>query len=345
MDVLKAADLLIDKIKKDYQDDVAIVVMMGSNLYQDTHNRSDLDLYFIPKTHRGYQLGFVFIIDGIGFDFWPISWERMERISRHEERIGSILIDGKILYYGNDDDLDRFNHLRDQAKDKSNQVLFIQKASDKINQVDDKYFRLMIAKDLSSARKEAIHIIYNVTEAISLLNQEPIKRGRGKLKSEILNMKLIPHQFEDLYDTVFKENQLEEIKKAYQYLIIETKSLIKSHIRKVNNSFKDEAYGFYEELINSYNKIAHACEIGDHQTALFAGVEIYQEIEGMLGHTDVSFDHLPDLIQAYDPLHLELYGEVAKKHQKVLEKTFIDHGVAFRTFKDFSDLESYLDKL
>jgi uncharacterized protein YsxB (DUF464 family) len=345
MNVLKAADLLISKIKKDYKDDIAIVTLMGSHLYQDTHARSDLDMYFIPKTKRGYDLGFVFIIDGIGFDFWPISWERMEKISRHEERIGAILTEGKVLYYGNDDDLKKFNHLKEQAKDKSNQALFTQKAIDKIDLIDDKYYRLMTSHDISSTRREAINIIYHVCEAISLLNQEPIKRGRAKLKSEILQMKYIPKGFNDLYDKVFTCNDLKEIQLAYQQLIISTKALIKSHDHEIKRPFKDEAFGFYEELINSYNKIAHACEINDPYTALFAGVEIYQELDGILGNTEVSFDHLPDLLKSYDPHDLSKYALVAKKHQLELEKTIKSHGVDFKTFKDFDDLALYLDQL
>ena len=110
MKTYKAAELLIEKIKKDYKDDIALVVMMGSNLYQETHKKSDLDLYFVPKTDRGYNLGFVFIIDDIGYDFWPISWERLTKIAHHDERISAIISEGKVLYYGDDKDLKHFNH-------------------------------------------------------------------------------------------------------------------------------------------------------------------------------------------------------------------------------------------
>jgi hypothetical protein len=91
MDLSRVADVLIDKIKKDYRDDIALVVIMGSYVYKDTHSKSDLDLYFVPKTGGGRNLGMVFIIDGIGFDFWPISWERLEGIADHNERITSII--------------------------------------------------------------------------------------------------------------------------------------------------------------------------------------------------------------------------------------------------------------
>ncbi|MDY0257409.1 hypothetical protein [Gudongella oleilytica] len=50
METLKAADILIEKIKKDYKENVAVVVIMGSTIYGDTHSRSDLDMYFVVNT-------------------------------------------------------------------------------------------------------------------------------------------------------------------------------------------------------------------------------------------------------------------------------------------------------
>jgi len=44
MNVIRAAELLIDKVKTDYKDDIALVVIMGSNIYGETHSRSDLDI-------------------------------------------------------------------------------------------------------------------------------------------------------------------------------------------------------------------------------------------------------------------------------------------------------------
>jgi hypothetical protein len=94
MNVMRAAELLIEKISKDYKDDIALVVIMGSYIYGETHSRSDLDMFFVPNTERGYNLGFTFIIDGIGFDYWPISWERLEHIANFDERITSIITAG-----------------------------------------------------------------------------------------------------------------------------------------------------------------------------------------------------------------------------------------------------------
>ena len=90
MDLIKVADLLIDKIKRDYKNDIAIVALCGSYIYGDTHQKSDLDFYFIPKTERGYEMSQCFILEDIGFDFWGMSWERAKSLAdRKSTRLNS----------------------------------------------------------------------------------------------------------------------------------------------------------------------------------------------------------------------------------------------------------------
>ena len=135
MQPIYAAELLINKITKDYKDDIAVVVIMGSTLYGDTHSRSDLDLFFVPKTERGNNLGFTFILDSIGYDFWSISWDRLERIANHDERITSIITEGKMIYCASDADETHYNEIKKKALDTSDRRRFLAKASVKLDEV------------------------------------------------------------------------------------------------------------------------------------------------------------------------------------------------------------------
>jgi predicted nucleotidyltransferase len=62
-------ELLIDKIKKDYFEDISIIYLYGSYLNEDFHELSDIDLFIVTKSDKGYKLGFTFILNGIGYDF------------------------------------------------------------------------------------------------------------------------------------------------------------------------------------------------------------------------------------------------------------------------------------
>ncbi len=347
MDLMKSAEILIEKIEKDYKEDVAVVVVMGSYLYNDLHSRSDLDMYYVPTTERGENLGKVFIIDGIGFDFWPISWERLERIANHEERTTSIVTEGKVLYYGSKKDLERFNQLRERGLDTGNRKNFIEKSRKQFQKTYEAYFKLLQEQRLSDARKHGMEIIFSLTYATALLNGTTIKRGRGKLKKEILNMDLVPKDFSSLYDTVFISRDVEAIKKSYGELIGNMKSLLEEEERKEQKerSFQEQMDGYYEELINFYNKIHRACEIGDIYTALFAAVEINQEIEAAFSGTGVSPKTLPDIIGAFDPDNLKDFLNIVEDHQAQLFVLLKEKNVPIRVFDDFLALQEYIDSL
>ncbi len=342
----KVIDLLINKIKQDYQDDIAMVVMMGSHLYHDTHAKSDLDLYFIPKTARGYRLGFVFIMEGIGFDFWPISWERIERIARREERTTSIITEGKILYHGSKTDLDRFESYRRMALDTAHQDRLNHLADDQLKDARSAWFDVSQATTLSQSKRHAMTVLGYLTEAISLYNGIPIKRGRGKLKKEILDMPLIPEGFSDYYETIFVATKIEAIQRATRDLIVSTRTMFNHHqTTKPQQDFQSLATGFYEELINAYHKIERAVSIQDHHTVLFVVKEIEHELQWLFADSGTTPPDLPDLIEAYDHNHLDAILAVAKNHQHILVDFFKQHGVTFRVFKHIGELDAYLQAL
>lgn len=340
MKPVKALEALLDKIKRDYAEDIAIVVVMGSTIYGETHSRSDLDLYFVVDNDRGYELGKVFIIDGIGYDFWPISWERLTGIANHEERITSIITEGKIMYYKDQTALDRFMSLKEMALDTQDRDKLEYKAFSKLKEAYQPLYLLSKTDDLSDARRSGIEVIYAVTNAIALFNSDTVKRGRGKLKKEILSMALVPPEFDRLYDTVFTSNEIGSIQSDIAQLFEATKCYFESN--RTVRPFKDCFQDFYEELINSYNKIGRAVEINDAQTCLFVAVEIDLELAPTLARAGFDLSVLPNLVAAYRPDDLASFGEAAKAHQIALEALLTEHSVALRIFNDEIGLRHFL---
>ena len=53
-----------------------------------------------------------FILNDIGFDFWGMSWSRAESLAKYNETNTSIISKAKVIYYASQEDLDRFNALR-----------------------------------------------------------------------------------------------------------------------------------------------------------------------------------------------------------------------------------------
>lgn len=347
MKPMKAVELLIEKIKKDYSKDVSLVLIMGSAIYNDTHSRSDIDMFYVPKTERGNNLSFTCIIDEIGYDFWAVSWERLTRIANHEERIASVITDGKILYSASEEDMKHFQDLKAKALDVSDKPHFISMAEDIINKACVHVVDIQASDCMRDVRYHSIHVIYAIGQVLALINGIPVKRGRGKLKGELLAMPIKPAQFEARYDTLFFSQDIHAIKAAVLRLFADVKGLVNEEKTKYTPvcSFQENWSELYEELINAYNKIGHACEIKDPVTALFAAAELVNEIESESEFTGVDVAALPDMIGVYNPEDLSQFQEVAKEHKAALETLLSKNGIPIRRFTDFEELEAYLERL
>ncbi|MDO9630194.1 MAG: hypothetical protein Q7I99_09885 [Acholeplasmataceae bacterium] len=347
MNTMKAAELLIQKIEKDYKDDIAMVVMYGSRLYEDTHEKSDIDLFFIPKTKRGEQLGLVFIIDGIGFDFWPISWERLEGIANFDERLPAIIAEGKILYCASNEDLARYSILKDKILTNDDEDFFYQKAKSKFKQIYEPYYKMNQDNEyIALVRLQGIRIIYILAEVIALLNKTYIKRGRGFLKKELLSFEFFPIDFDLHFDLFFTSSSENELVEAVKTMVFQVESMITDmdYMSKPKH-IKDTFKGFYEEIINHYNKIERACEIGDTVTALCAAAELNIELEGVFEGTEETIDILPGILPAYSSDSITLFCKRAKMNHNVLLNVLDKYEVEVTHFADFEALEDYLDLL
>lgn len=351
MDAMRAAELLIDKIKRDYPGDIAFVVMMGSRIYQDTHAKSDLDLYYVAKTKRGENLAFTFIVDGVGFDFWCVPVERLERMANYEDSKTSIVAEGQLLYAGSEEDRQEFERLRRRALDVSDRWGFVQKARKQFQAVYEPWFRLQQAKSLHDARMAAFGVLYPLTWSIALLNRDMVRRGRAKLKGELLRMPLLPEQFSQWYDRLLEAEDPDSLKEACGKLIASTDCLIRSMEEQCRpktslvEKLTTEYAGLYEEMINFYNKIEHFCEIGEYAGALFAAVELTDEYDRVFEATEVSSESLPDMVSAYDPKHIGKFLETVRAHHRALLELLRSKGVPIREFSDFEELACFLNTL
>lgn len=129
---------IINKVKTEYADDISLVLIYGSYINGTAHGKSDVDCYYIPKTERGYHLAADFIIDGVGYDIFPVSWERAVGIADLQESLSLLIGDAEILYYSDSRDLERFMTLQERLKR---------------NLSDEKYVRDIAVKRWEQANK------------------------------------------------------------------------------------------------------------------------------------------------------------------------------------------------
>ena len=117
-DMNRLTDWVIRKIENEYKDDVALLLAVHGHSTDDDQHGVCFD-YFVPATERGCELAETFIIDGVGHDLYPRSWERLEDSVEMNDM--PIVLDGaEILYARSKEDEERFLDMKRRLKDNLN---------------------------------------------------------------------------------------------------------------------------------------------------------------------------------------------------------------------------------
>ncbi|MHB1629306.1 MAG: nucleotidyltransferase domain-containing protein [Bacilli bacterium] len=74
-------DILREKIRTEYREDIDLVGVCGSFFTGDFHEHSDLDLLVVVNNNRAHGFSKCFILDGVGFDFYGSSWSKLETMA------------------------------------------------------------------------------------------------------------------------------------------------------------------------------------------------------------------------------------------------------------------------
>ncbi|ASS67026.1 MULTISPECIES: nucleotidyltransferase domain-containing protein [unclassified Paenibacillus] len=366
-DVFEVADKLVDHIKANYPDDVALAAYYGSYAQGTATERSDLDFFFIPATARGYEASLQFILDDISFDFWPISWERAERMAAFQEAKTSIIADCKLLYARSDEDRGRLLRLQEgivALQSPEHEREFVEKAEAELSRVYARLYKLIRAGDFGSgvySRTEAAGILEGVLQGLALLNQSCFTRGFGQNKDQIHRLPLKPALLDSYMHAIMHGDQAADILHACERLAEDTVALISARKERLKGtpSFGDRMKGFYEEEKGILDKIQSACERNDYDTAYFHAVKAQDNIAAFLCYAEtgqwpsdlkLSADHhdlyrqagLPELVPLLDPHDLTRLQAGAERLSVVLESYLRSKGVEINRFSHMASFEAFL---
>ncbi|GIO92378.1 MULTISPECIES: hypothetical protein [Paenibacillus] len=365
VDVFAVADIIVKHIKTHYPQDVAIVGYYGSYLQGRATERSDLDFFFIPATPRGKQVELQFIIDGISFDFWPIGWDRAERMSTSEDWSTTIIADCELLYVRSEEDLARFMKLRrtiSSMREPSNTLTFINRAEGVVRDCFTGLVKFQLAgeaMDLSFSRILAHEIAASIFKALALLNQTYYTRMWGHYREQVRDLLIKPDELDLCLDTMMFSQSIEEIKSACEKLTLDTLYLITEQRNKLKGLRSYQAWmkGYYEEEKGMLNKLLTACEKGHYETAFFVAAGIQDSLARMLyaaetGRWPGMFDlgeyreiyhrfGYPDLTALLDPKDFEPLRIAVLQMIEQLENHLRIEGVALNQFDSVAEFESF----
>ena len=105
-------EFVLRLVNEKYKDEVSLVCCYGSYVTGTANENSDIDFYFVPKTDKAWELTNSFIINGIGYDFWGVNWERLENMANFDDTFVSLVDGARIVYSHSEEDEERFNELK-----------------------------------------------------------------------------------------------------------------------------------------------------------------------------------------------------------------------------------------
>lgn len=367
LNVMDVAEMLVDHIKKYYPQDIAIIAYYGSYAQGTATKRSDLDFFFIPATPKGYRASIQFVMQDISFDFWPIGWERAERMATNQETNTSIIADSILLYSRSDEDLARFQSLQQTIIDMpESQQSFLDKAETQLRTVYLHLYKLGKApfeESITYYRNEAHDVLINVLSSLALLNRTYLKTGWGKNESQILNFALKPPHLKQQMESIMRADSAESIRDACERLVEDMLSLlIKEKTTLVKQpSYPERMKGFYEEMKGILDKLKTACETENYQIAYFWAIGAQDEIARFIYYAEQGYwptalesslnyqsyylgKGLPDLASLLDPCDFAPLHEAVICLESRLVKLLIDEGVNINRYETLEQLKSGLEQ-
>ncbi|MBC8229427.1 hypothetical protein H8E77_07770 [bacterium] len=367
IDVFKIAEILVDNVKAKYADDIAIVAYYGSYAQGRANEKSDLDFFYIPDSIEKVNASLQFVLDEIGFDFWPISWERAERIASFDEAIVSVIADSKVLYARSDADSARFDTLKDKVSalcKPENNAVMLYKAFDCLKDCYMYLYNMRLPaseNNLATTRFEAYKVMTTVMQSLALLNQTYFSRGLGQNMEQVLALVLKPDGLDELLNRIMTQSSCAKIKSLCKELVNKTRELLISEQRVLSRSHThpDVFTGFYEEAKGTFNKIISACERNDYDTAFFASLSIQNEISLCLAIAEegveyTGFNTYSESGKAYGNLELpDLAGMIENGKLNILKNAVIEldekmkgilkmRGVCLNIFDTLDEFKSFV---
>jgi hypothetical protein len=281
---MRIAEIIKKKIEDHYKDDIAIFAYYGSQATGLATEHSDLDMFFIPKTERGKRLSYQFIIDGIGYDLFPISWERIGKIVSLDQPLAAVLTQSKVLYSASEEDSRRYqmaiNAIEAQFQEGGSYHLL----SKAWSYFSDSYLLLFNLEHgnqtLCDGHVIASKLLQKVILSLGYINGQYYKRGIGKSLTQVYDFDTLPEDFETTVESIMTAREYSDLVEGCKKLLLKTKTLINEEHRKY---YEKESYvnlfeGYYEEIKSTFNKIIEACDKEDAHVAYFRSIDVQSEI-------------------------------------------------------------------
>lgn len=332
----------ITQIQEKYKDDVALLIAISGHSLEDDCHGECFD-YFVPANENGKNLAQTFIINGVGHDLYPRSWERIENMADFNDDFTFGLGDAKILYSRSDEDKKQFIAMQEKLKaNLQNKDFMLNKALEKLDAAMDIYRTMMFEDMLYKVRMAAGFIARYLSIAVACINGMYFRLRLDLETAELAQMKEVPENFITYFEAIVEAESVEELKKFSHEIIQTARKFIaarkppKAENKKMPD-YEDLA-DWYEEGSLTWRRIYHHCDTQNYQRVFPDAINLQHElniIKEEFGLREM------DLLGCFDAASLSTFKQRAKELEQYVISEIENHGI---TLNKYDTLEQFLAK-
>ena len=327
----KLQEWAINKIKTEYPDDIALLIAVGGTSVNNDGHGECFD-YFVPSTERGHELSRTFVVDGVGHDLYPRSWERCERTTNLDENAAFLLRNAKIVYSRSAEDAARFEAYRAQLEENLNNKNFMyRKALERLDTAMGFYQTLMFEDQLQKAIV-GLGFIEHYMAVITLLLNGKVYSWWRTCFDELLQLPHIPNNFAEYHKATLSARSVEECRSLAHVLIEVTRKFIAAHKPDSSSATKTPDAGlaeWYCEIALQWNRIDYYCEIGDADCAFGDGIILQSELNAI--SAEYGLEEF-DLLGSFDTADLRAFRTKARETSTYIQTLLADNGIKLRSY-------------
>jgi hypothetical protein len=249
------ANWLLNLIKTDYKDDVAIVVH-ETNLQPPGYENTPFPHWFIPATDRGRELEMSFIIAGKDHNFFSRSWDYMIRYENVEDYDTMMAAEACVLYARNELDRERFEeHKRKLFENLKNDGHMRRVALKDYHRAIDIYKTYMLSSSLSTIMSMGGYVCDLLVHSIASINNRYILKSFTNQFEFLKDCPKRPEGLVELYQKVNKSKNAAEIRELCVCILGLMGNYLEVEERQEHKVNADGLAMWFEEMIEDWIRV------------------------------------------------------------------------------------------
>ena len=299
-DVFRIAEMLAARAVATHGDEIALIAYYGSQARGLALPTSDIDLFYTPVEGKAPPVSAAFVLDGLPYDFWPVSWSFIAEIAQARGArpwgvAAGIIADAQVMYHRSQAELDRFRALQGQLADlltPAQRPVMVEKALAEFANTTFQLFQLQTAAargDRAGAYGAAWKLLCSIANSLALVNQRYFTKGWGANWSQVLALPVQPAGLDALARRILRDGA-DRLEAATELVRSQRALLLAAQAAGAEPAPPPQVFADFCFVVVEYrHKIEQACGRGDALAAGSAAFVLQDEIAQLMNKVEVGF--------------------------------------------------------